>query len=283
MSESAEHPLIAAQQAARSLAERLGGPPEVAVVLGSGWAAATSELGEVQAEVGAQEVPGFLPGSAPGHAGRLALVGSSGLKVLVLAGRIHLYEGHSAAAVVHPVRAAVLAGAGTVILTNAAGAIRPGLPVGLPVLISDQINLTGQSPLLGARPTPPFKDRFLDSSRLYDQGLRDLARRARPELPQGVYAGVLGPQYETPAEIRALRQLGADLVGMSTVLEAVAAHHLGARVLGISLVTNLAAGLSPDALNGGEVLAVGRRAASNLGQVLREVLARLALSPPGPK
>ncbi len=275
MSPTEDHPLAAAERAARTLVDRLGAAPEVAVVLGSGWSAGLSALGQVETELSVSELPGFLPSTALGHAGELALVRSSGRPVLVLSGRIHLYEHHPPAAVVHPVRAAVLAGARVLVLTNAAGAIRADLAVGEPVLISDQLNLTGSSPLLGPPPPQLFADRFLDLSHLYDPGLRELARAARPGIREAVYAGVLGPQYETPAEIRMLRRAGADLVGMSTVLEAIAAHHLGARVMGLSLVTNLAAGLGPAALDGAEVLAVGRQAAAGLGRLLEDVVAGL--------
>ena len=282
MSQAAEHPLVAAARAAQVLTEQLGVSPEVAIVLGSGWSPALDELGQPELELAWSDLPGFAPTTALGHSGAVLLTRFGGRAVLVLSGRVHLYEQRGAAAVVHSVRTAVLAGAGTVILTNAAGAIRPDFTIGQPVLISDHINLTGASPLLGPPPPQPHHDRFLDLSHLYDPGLRALAQAAQPSLREGVYAGVLGPQYETPAEIRMLRAAGADLVGMSTVLEAIAAHHLGARVLGVSLVTNLAAGLAPAELDGNQVLRVGRNSAAALGRLLGQVVEGLDQHRPSP-
>ena len=165
----------------------------------------------------------------------------------MLLGRVHAYEGHDLAAVVHAVRSAVRAGCRTVVVTNAAGGLRPGMQVGQPVLISDHINLTGRSPLTGPdAPADLGLPRFVDLTEAYSRRLRDLAREIDPTLQEGVYAGVPGPQYETPAEIRMLQTLGADLVGMSTVHEVIAARHVGAEVLGLSLVTNLAAGLGAE-------------------------------------
>ncbi len=187
--------------------------------------------------------------------------------VLLLMGRQHLYEGYRPSDVVHPVSAAIAAGVDTVVLTNAAGGIRDGLRVGDPVLISDHLNLTGRTPLVGAT--------FVDLVDAWDPELRSLAREIDPSLTEGVYAGLTGPQYETPAEIRMLRTIGADLVGMSTVLEVITARALGARVLGISLVTNLAAGVTGAHLSHAEVLAEGHAAAPRLGKLLRGVLERL--------
>jgi purine-nucleoside phosphorylase len=190
----------------------------------------------------------------------------------VFLGRVHLYEGLSPAAVVHGVRTAVAAGCRTVVLTNAAGGIRAGLSVGEPVLISDHLNLTGRSPLAGP---PPPGSRFTDLTDLYSPRLRALAREADPSLTEGVYAMMPGPHYETPAEITMLGRLGADLVGMSTVLEAIAARHLGAEVLGISLVTNLAAGLAGQSLSHAEVVEAGRASASRMGSLLAGILPRV--------
>ncbi len=189
------------------------------------------------------------------------------LPVLVLLGRTHAYEGHDLARVVHPVRTAITAGARTVILTNAAGGIRPGLQVGQPVLIGDHLNLTARSPLVGAQ--------FVDLVDAYNPRLRALAREIDPTLDEGVYAGLPGPHYETPAEIRMLATLGADLVGMSTVHETIAARALGADVLGVSLVTNLAAGITGEHLDHAEVLAAGQASAARMGVLLRDLLARL--------
>ncbi|MDQ2636316.1 MAG: purine-nucleoside phosphorylase, partial [Actinomycetota bacterium] len=187
--------------------------------------------------------------------------------VLVFVGRIHAYEGHDLRHVVHPVRAACAGGVRTVVLTNAAGGLRDDLAVGQPVLISDHLNLTGRSPLVGAQ--------FVDLVDAYSPRLRAVAREIEPALSEGVYAGLVGPHYETPAEIRMLRTLGADLVGMSTVHETIAARAAGAEVLAVSLVTNLAAGMTGQPLNHEEVLAAGRRSATRMGALLAGVIARL--------
>ena len=213
------------------------------------------------------ELPGFRPPSAAGHAGELLSVHIGQHRVLVLVGRVHAYEGHDLAHVVHPVRAACAAGARIVVLTNAAGGLRPDMAVGEPVLISDHLNLTARSPLVGAR--------FVDLTDAYAPRLRALARQADPELTEGVYAGLPGPHYETPAEIRMLRMLGADMVGMSTVHETIAARAAGAEVLGVSLVTNLAAGITGQPLSHAEVLAAGASSASRMGALLADVVARL--------
>jgi purine-nucleoside phosphorylase len=222
-----------------------------------------------------RDIVGFPPPAVAGHAGTISSVAVGGHAVLVLAGRAHLYEGHPPASVVHGVRTAVLAGCRTVVLTNAAGSLRADLPVGRPVLISDHLNLTGTSPLLGPAPPDPYPARFVDLSDAYSARLRVLARSVDPSLPEGVYAALLGGAYETPAEIRMLLELGADLVGMSTALETIAAVHLGAEVLGLSLVTNLAAGLAASPLDHVEVLAAGASAAASLGELLRAIIERI--------
>jgi len=186
---------------------------------------------------------------------------------LVLAGRVHAYEGHDLQHVVHPVRTACAAGARVVVLTNAAGAVRADFIVGQSVLVSDHLNLTARSPLIGAR--------FVDLVDAYAPRLRTLAREVDPALADGVYAGLPGPHFETPAEIRMLRTLGADLVGMSTVHETIAARAAGAEVLGISLVTNMAAGITGEPLSHVEVLAAGAAAATRMGTLLADVVARL--------
>jgi purine-nucleoside phosphorylase len=196
-------------------------------------------------------------------------------RVLLFLGRVHLYEGHQPGTVVHAVRASVEAGCRTVILTNAAGGIRADYRVGQPVLISDHINLTGRSPLSGPMPPEGYPGRFTDLTDLYSARLRALAREADPTLAEGVYAALPGPHYETPAEIRMLRTAGADLVGMSTALEAIAARHLGADVLAISLVTNPAAGLSAAPLDHGEVVRAATASAARIGQLLAGLLSRL--------
>lgn len=250
--------------AAAELARRSGSARhDVAVVLGSGWAAVADALGATSWEEPVVRLPGFPAPTALGHGGTVRSLRRRGLRVLVLLGRVHLYEGHPPATVTHGVRTAVAAGCRTVLLTNAAGGIRPGLAVGDAVLLADQLDLTARAGTPAA-PGPP-----------YARTLRDLARRADPGLAEGVYAGLPGPHFETPAEIRALRLLGADLVGMSTVHEAAAAHAAGAEVLGISLVSNLAAGVSPTPLSAEEVLDAGRAALPRLTALLAGVLDRL--------
>jgi purine-nucleoside phosphorylase len=250
-------------------------PHDVAVVLGSGWQGVADGLGQAETEIAANELPGFLAPTVSGHEGRLRSLTLGEHRVLLLIGRTHLYEGRTAAQVVHPVRTAVMAGARVVVLTNAAGGLDPAMQPGQAVLIRDHLNLTGASPLSGPPPPDGYRGRFVDLTELYPSRLRALARQVDPTLSQGVYAGLNGPQYETPAEVAMLRTLGADLVGMSTALEAIAAHHLGASVLGISLVTNLAAGVSPTPLDHAEVLAAGAAAASYLVTLIGGVLSLL--------
>jgi len=265
-------------QAAAAIAERTGVEHhDVLVVLGSGWMPAAERFGETTVEVPIVELPGFPPVGVVGHAGVLRSVrAEGGRRILALLGRVHAYEGHDLSVVVHAVRTAVQAGCRTVVLTNAAGGLRPGMHVGQPVLISDHINLTARSPLSGpAAPAELGLPRFVDLTEAYSTRLRDLARQVDPSLEEGVYAGMPGPQYETPAEIRMLQVVGADLVGMSTVHETIAARHMGAEVLGLSLVTNLAAGLGCAHLDHADVLEAGRVAAESMGSLLAEVVARL--------
>jgi purine-nucleoside phosphorylase len=265
-------------QAADAIAERTGiERHDVLVVLGSGWTPAADRFGEVTAELPIAELPGFMPVGVVGHAGILRSVAAGGGKhVLALLGRVHAYEGHDLSTVVHGVRAAIQAGCGTVVLTNAAGGLRAGMRVGQPVLIADHLNLTARSPLTGpAAPDELGLARFVDMTEAYSARLRDLARAVDPSLEEGVYAGLPGPQYETPAEIRMLQTMGADLVGMSTVHETIAARHMGAEVLGLSLVTNLAAGLGPANLDHAEVLEAGRASAEAMGDLLAAVVAAL--------
>jgi purine-nucleoside phosphorylase len=278
--EPEDRPFAAARQAADELARLTGHDHhDVAVVLGSGWGPALDELGAPDTRFAMTEVPGFPSPTVVSHAGTvssIAVPGGSGPKrVLALAGRAHLYEGHSAEVVVHGVRTAVLAGCRVVMLTNAAGAINAEFRIGRPVLIADHLNLTGRSPLVGPLTEEGFPARFVDLTDAYAPRLRALAREVDPDLPEGVYAALLGGAYETPAEIRMLRTLRADLVGMSTALETLAAVHLGAEVLGISLVTNPAAGLSAGPLDHLEVVDVGASAAPPLGRLLRGVIERL--------
>lgn len=257
-----------AGEAAAALAARTGvDRHDVAVVLGSGWAPAAAALGSVAAEVPMAELPGFAPPTADGHQGRVLSLRAGSRRVLVLVGRIHAYEGHDLSQVVHGVRTACAAGAAVVVLTNAAGGLRPEYRVGQPVLIADHLNLTARSPLVGAQ--------FVDLVDAYSPRLRALARRVDPTLTEGVYAALPGPHYETPAEIRMLQTLGADLVGMSTVHETIAARAAGAEVLGVSLVTNLGAGMTGEPVRHDEVLAAGLQSAQRVGDLLAGVIAAL--------
>jgi purine-nucleoside phosphorylase len=241
---------------------------QAAVILGSGL----SELGRdltATEPIPYSAVTGMPVSGVAGHEGSLYAGSVSGNDVLVFAGRVHLYEGHSPAVVTTPVRLAVEAGCEVIVLTNAAGGIAARLEVGTPCLISDHLNLTGQNPLTG--PHDARGPRFLDLTEVYDKELRRRALEVDPTLQEGIYAGLAGPTYETPAEVRMLRAMGADLVGMSTVHEAIMARYLGAKVLGLSVVTNQAAGISPRPLAHEEVAEAGRRAATRLEELLREV------------
>ncbi len=273
-----ERPLGVARSAAAALGAATGiDRHDVAVVLGSGWAPCAEALGETTSEVRYADLPGFVPAAVAGHAGVARSVrAAGGAAVLVLSGRVHGYEGHRPSTVVHAVRTAVAAGCGVVVLTNAAGAVAPGLAVGQPVLVADHLNLTGSSPVAGPL-DPDAPVRFVDLTDAYSRRLRELARQVEPGLAEGVYAGLAGPNYETPAEIAMLRALGADLVGMSTVHETIAARHLGAEVLAVSLVTNLAAGSAPGGIDHAEVLTAGRDASGALGALLAGVIDRVAL------
>ncbi|EFV12185.1 purine-nucleoside phosphorylase [Segniliparus rugosus] len=262
------NPEEAARVAADELAKRTGvAQHSAAVVLGSGWAPAADRLGEPSAVVPMAELPGFLAPGVSGHQGLALSVPVGDQHVLVLLGRTHAYEGHDLAHVVHGVRVAAASGAGTLILTNAAGGLNQEYRVGQPVLINDHLNMTARSPLRGPR--------FVDLTDAYSPRLIALAREVDPSLAVGVYAGLPGPHYETPAEVRALKTLGADLVGMSTVHETIAARAEGVEVLGVSLVTNIAAGLAGKSLNHAEVLEEGHLAARRVGSLLREVVSRL--------
>ncbi len=261
-------PYEAARLAAARLRELTGvATHDVALVMGSGWTPAADALGAADHDLAVTDLPGFPAPVVAGHAGRLRSVQVGDRRALVVLGRTHLYEGRGVAPVVHGVRTAVAAGARVVVLTNAAGGLRPGFAVGQPVLISDHLNLTATSPIVG--PT------FVDLTDLYSARLRALARGIDPMLAEGVYAALTGPHYETPAEIRMLGVLGADLVGMSTALEAIAAREAGAEVLGLSLVTNLAAGITGEPLDHTEVLEAGRAAATRMGDLLAAMVAQL--------
>jgi purine-nucleoside phosphorylase len=268
-----DNPFALAERAAESIHARFPGVrPKVAVVLGSGWGPAADLLGDTVAECSFADLPGFPASTVPGHGGALRHARAGAVDVLVFRGRVHLYEGHGPATVVHGVRSAVAAGAGIVILTNACGSINPAFPAGTPVLLRDHVNLTGQSPMAGPPPPEPYAIRFVDMTEAYSPRLRALARGFDPSLDEGVYAQFLGPQYETPAEIHMARTIGADLVGMSTAIETIAARHVGAEVLAVSLVTNLAAGLQGKPLDHAEVVAEGQAAGERVGRLLRKVI-----------
>jgi purine-nucleoside phosphorylase len=263
-------PYERAQQAADRLAELTGVERhDVALVLGSGWGPAADLLGETLADVPAAELPGFHASGIAGHSGsiRSVAIGASGRRALVLGARTHLYEGRGVRAVAHGVRVAAAAGCSTIVLTNGCGGLDPAWGPGTPVLISDHINLTGTSPLEGAT--------FVDLTDLYSPRLRALCREVDPSLAEGVYVQFRGPHYETPAEVRMAGVIGGHLVGMSTALEAIAAREAGLEVLGISLVTNAAAGISATPLDHAEVLAAGRDAAQRVGAMLADVVRRL--------
>ena len=274
----AQDPWALVDEAAAAIAARTSVPRhDVLVVLGSGWTPAADRFGATTAEVPIGELPGFPKVGVAGHAGVLRSVeATGGTRILALLGRVHAYEGHELSSVVHAVRAAVRGGCGTVVVTNAAGGLRAGMRVGQPILISDHLNLTARSPLTGPEaPAELGLPRFVDLTEAYSGRLRALAREVDPTLTEGVYAGLPGPHYETPAEIRMLQTLGADLVGMSTVHEVIAARHMGAEVLGLSLVTNLAAGLGEGHLDHADVLEAGRVSAEAMGDLLAQVVARL--------
>src|SRR6516165_11624768 len=256
----AADPFARAEASAAALKKLTGVPHfDTAVVLGSGWMAAADAIGAPEREIALADLGGFPPPTVEGHTPAVRYLVKGNLNVLLFLGRVHMYEGYKPHTVVHGVRTAIAAGCRTVVLTNAAGGIRADYAVGQPVLISDHLNLTGRSPLSGPMP-PGVPSRFTDLTEVYSARLRALARQHDPTLAEGVYAALPGPHYETPAEIRMLRTAGADLVGMSTALEAIAARHLGAEVLAISLVTNLAAGLAPAELDHAEVTATGQAA-----------------------
>ena len=257
-----------AAEAARVLAEKTGVERhDVALVMGSGWMPAVDALGEATAEISSTDLPGFAPPAVEGHAGKLRSVRAGEKNLLVFLGRTHFYEGLGVRSVVHGVRTAAAAGCGVVVLTNGCGGLDERWSPGTPVLISDHINLTGTSPIEGAN--------FVDLTDLYSPRLRELCREADSSLDEGVYVQLPGPHYETPAEIGMIRAIGGTLVGMSTTLEAIAAREAGMEVLGISLVTNLAAGITGEPLNHEEVLEAGRSAATRMGGLLGSIVPRI--------
>lgn len=270
-----DDPFSRAEASAAALRERTGADSfDAVVVLGSGWHEAADAIGVPEIEVPLAELGHFQQPTVKGHAPSVRYVQKGYRRVLLYLGRIHLYEGHDPHDVVHGVRAAIAAGCRAVVLTNAAGGINAEYAVGQPVLLSDHLNLTGRSPLTGPLPER-VPSRFTDLTEVYSKRLRSLARELDPSLAEGVYAGLPGPHYETPAEVRMLRAAGAGLVGMSTVMEAIAARHLGAEVLGISMVSNPAAGLSGAPLSHQDVLSATAASAAQVGALLSDLLPRI--------
>jgi purine-nucleoside phosphorylase len=245
---------------------------DVAVVLGTGLADAAAALGEERSRHPLAELPG-LPQSFVAHQrSEFWSVDVGGVRVLTFLGRLHLYEGYGPGQVAHPVRTAIAAGCHSVVLTNASGSLRPEVGPGSVVVIADHLNLTGRSPMEGLPAPPDRPSPFTELVDAWSPRLRKLVRSVDPSVAEGVYAQVAGPQFETPAEIRMLRTLGADLVGMSSVLEATAARQAGAEVLGLSVVTNLAAGMEPTGVPPEEIIEVGRLAAPQVGRLIGGVL-----------
>ena len=265
---SETNPYDNARAAAAKLAELTGVERhDIALVLGSGWLPAVDALGEATAEIDTTDLPGFSAAAVVGHSGKIRSVKNGDRNLLVFLSRTHFYEGKGVAAVVHPIRTAAAAGCAAIVLTNGCGGLKEGWQPGQPLLISDHINLTGTSPIVGAN--------FVDLTDLYSPRLRAMCKEVDPSLDEGVYVQFPGPHYETPAEVRMAGIMGGHLVGMSTTLEAIAAREAGMEILGISLVTNLAAGLSGEPLNHEEVLAAGKAAASRMGGLLSEVVSKI--------
>lgn len=266
------------QEAVGFIRARVQRQPVIGVILGSGLGALADALQD-RVVIPFGEIPHFPPATVPGHAGRLVLGDLESLSVAVLQGRVHLYEGYSAAEAAFPAWVLGFLGIRNLIVTNAAGAVNLSFKPGDLMLITDHINLTGANPLAGLH-DEALGPRFPDMSEAYDRTLRETALAAGAEkeitLRQGIYAGVMGPSYETPAEIRMLRLLGADAVGMSTIPEVIAAAHMGIPVLGISCITNMAAGILPGKLTHKEVMDAADRAGERLRTLVREVIKRLA-------
>ncbi|MBM7413244.1 purine-nucleoside phosphorylase [Clavibacter michiganensis] len=258
-----------ARQAARQIAELTGVERhDIALTLGSGWGKAADLIGETTATIPATEVVGFSKPALEGHVGSLrSVLLPSGRRALVIGARTHYYEGHGVRRVVHSVRTAAATGATTMILTNGAGGIKEHWTPGTPVLISDHINLTADSPLEGAT--------FIDLTDLYSARLRAIAHEVEPDLDEGVYCQFRGPHYETPAEVQMAKAIGGHIVGMSTALEAIAAREAGMEVLGMSLITNLAAGIQKTPLSHEEVIEAGRAAEGRIGGMLARIVGAL--------
>ncbi|WP_168916326.1 purine-nucleoside phosphorylase [Microcella flavibacter] len=277
MTDHAAHPLddpaadpfaLAAEAAAQIAAITGVEKHDIALTLGSGWAKAADLIGETTHTIAATDVAGFSKPALSGHVGTLrSVLLPSGKRALVIGARTHYYEGHGVRRVVHSVRTAAAAGASIMILTNGAGGIKEHWTPGTPVLISDHLNLTADSPLEGAT--------FIDLTDLYSQRLRAIAREIDPGLDEGVYVQNRGPHYETPAEVQMAKAMGGHIVGMSTALEAIAARQSGMEVLGLSLITNLGAGISPEPLSHGEVIQAGKDAEPVISALLARIVAAL--------
>ena len=265
----------AVEAAKTAIAARLGRiEPAVAIVLGSGLGPLADRVAD-PIRIGYGEIPGFHVPSVEGHRGELVIGHLAGRAVIVQSGRFHMYEGHSADVSALPVRAFAEIGVGTLIVTNAAGGINPEFGAGTIMLINDHLNLTGRTPLLGE--CLPGEERFPDMTVAYDSALREIARRIAKAndvpLAEGVYAGLLGPSYETPAEVTMVGRAGADAVGMSTVVEVIAARARGMRCLGFSTVTNAAAGLSQASLSHAEVMEMAAQVGGRLGSLVEGIVA----------
>lgn len=263
------NPFEIAKQAGAQIAEKSGIPNhEIALTLGSGWAKAADLIGETVSEIPGSEIIGFSKPAVVGHVGTIRSVKlPSGKFALIIGARTHFYENHGVRAVVHSVRTAAATGAKIMILTNGAGGIKPQWQGGAAVLISDHINLTASSPLEGAT--------FVDLTDLYANRLRTLAKEVDPTLDEGVYVQFRGPHYETPAEVQMAKAIGGHIVGMSTALEAIAAREAGMEVLGLSLITNLAAGIQSTPLSHAEVIEAGKNAESKISALLAQIVAKL--------
>jgi purine-nucleoside phosphorylase len=262
-------PFEVAREAAAQIAELTGvAHHDIALTLGSGWGKAADLLGETVANVPATDVIGFGMPAVPGHVGSLRSIRlPNGTHALVIGARTHYYEGHGVRRVVHSVRTAAATGARVMVLTNGAGGIKETWTPGTPVLISDHINLTADSPLEGAT--------FVDLTDLYSSRLREVARSVDPSLDDGVYVQFRGPHYETPAEVQMAKTIGGHIVGMSTALEAIAARQAGMEILGFSLITNLAAGIQKTPLSHAEVIEAGKNAEGVIGDLLARVVSAL--------
>ena len=264
--------------AAKFLLSQTALQPKIGLVLGSGLGGFADELSDAT-RIPYTNIPFFPRSTAVGHAGQMVIGNAAGVPVAVMQGRVHLYEGYSAPEVAFPMRVFDCMNIRAVILTNAAGGINLEYKQGALVVLTDHINLQAQNPLIGAN-DERFGPRFPDMTQAYWKPYREIAlavaKQAGKTLYQGVYAGLLGPNYETPAEIRYLRTIGADLVGMSTVLEVIAARHMGIKVLAISCVTNMAAGILDQVINHEEVLETGERVKGDFVAIVRAVLPEIA-------